>query len=174
MIVDVALPVSMAMGLLTFGLVAKWYVAPALAGIARRDALVPLILPHALRYVGLAFLVPGVTAEALDPRFAVPAAYGDLLAAVLALVTVTALRARWALAIPLAWVFNVAGTADLLTAVYRGALYNPDSHLGATYFIPAVLVPAFFVLHALVFWVLLRPDPATARDPGGRKTPGAS
>ena len=46
--------------------------------------------------------------------FAVPAAYGDLVAGALALVTIGALRARWSLAIPLAWLVNVFGLLDLV------------------------------------------------------------
>lgn len=160
MIAELALPLSIALGLVVFGLVARWYLVPLLARVGRDEALVPFLLFHAFRYVGLAFLIPGVTAGALDPRFAAPAAYGDLVAALLALVAVAALRLRWTVAVPLVWLFNVAGTLDLFNAVYRGFLYTPDGHLGATYFIPAVLVPALLVSHALVSWLLLRRAPA--------------
>ena len=150
------LPTSMVMGLLVFGFTVKWYVAPALTGLDRKAALTPFLLFHATRYIGLAFLIPGVTAEPLDPRFADPAAYGDLLAAVLALVALLALRLDWPIAVPLVWIFNIEGTLDLLNAVFQGLRYTPDGHLGATYFIPAVVVPALLVTHAIVFWLLLR------------------
>ncbi|MEE8225501.1 MAG: hypothetical protein V3R30_01675, partial [Kiloniellales bacterium] len=84
------------------------------------------------------------------------AAYGDLLAAVLALVALLALRLDWPIAVPLVWIFNIEGTLDLLNAVFQGLRYTPDGHLGATYFIPAVVVPALLVTHAIVFWLLLR------------------
>ena len=47
-----------------------------------------------------------------------PAAYGDLLAALLALLAIAALRMAWAGAIPLVWLFNVEGTLDLVNAFY--------------------------------------------------------
>jgi hypothetical protein len=114
------LPISIVMGLLVFGLTARWYVAPLLARLDRKAALTPFLLFHGTRYIGLAFLIPGVTAEPLDPRFAEPAAYGDLLAAVLALVALLALRLDWPIALPLVWVFNIVGTLDLLNAVFQG------------------------------------------------------
>ena len=150
------LPISMVMGLLVFGFAAKWYLAPALVSVDLKTALTPLLLLHGTRYIGLAFLIPGVTAEPLDSRFADPAAYGDLLAAVMALLALLALRLEWQAAIPLVWIFNIVGTLDLLNAVFQGLRYVPGTHMGATYFIPAAVVPLLLVTHAIVFWLLLR------------------
>ena len=152
------LPVSIVMGVISFSLVARWYVMPALRDLPRSAALTPLLLLHTTRYAGLAFLIPGVTAEALDPRFANPAAYGDLLAALLALVAVAALRLRMAAAIPLVWLFNVAGFLDLLNALFQGFRHTHGGQLGAAYFIPAVIVPALLVSHVLVFILLVAPQ----------------
>jgi hypothetical protein len=46
----------------------------------------------------------------LPPVFALGLAYGDLLAAALALAAILALRARWPPALALVWLFSVAGT----------------------------------------------------------------
>ena len=150
------LPISIIMGLVVYGFAAKWYVAPALARLDRTSVLAPILLFHGTRYIGLAFLIPGVTAEPLDPRFADPAAYGDLLAAILALVALLALRSNWPIAISMVWIFNVVGTLDLFNAVFQGLRYTSDGQLGAAYFIPAVVVPALLVTHAIVFWLLIR------------------
>jgi hypothetical protein len=104
----------------------------------------------------MAFLIPGVTFTTLDPRFANPAAYGDLLAAVLALLAIIALRLSWKAAIPLVWLFNIEGTLDLLNALYQGLRHTENGHLGATYFIPAVAVPLLLVTHYIIFILLLR------------------
>ena len=154
--VDLILPLSMVMGLIAFGLIAKWYLMPVLLALPRRTALVPLLLPHCFRFIGLAFLIPGVTSQPLDPRFANPAAFGDLLAALLAFVGILALRQRWRTAIPLVWVFNIEGTLDLLNAVAQGLRYTEDGTLGATFFIPMIIVPALLVTHVMVFIILLR------------------
>ena len=81
---NTVLPGSMLFGILNVAMIAKWYVLPKLKTLPLEDALIPLLIPHLFRYVGMAFLIPGVTRVALDSRFANPAAYGDLLAAVLA------------------------------------------------------------------------------------------
>jgi hypothetical protein len=83
-----------------------------------------------------------------------PAAYGDLLAAVLALLAIAALRAAWSAAIALVWVFNIEGTLDLVNAFYQG-LRN-SVQLGAAYYIPTFAVPALFVTHAMIFAMLIR------------------
>lgn len=153
---DPILPLSIAMSLLSLGFIAKWYVMPVLSAMARARALTPLLLFHSFRHIGMAFLIPGITSQALDPRFAIPAAYGDLLAAVLALVAVAALRLRWAIAMPLVWIFNIEGVLDLLNALFQGVRHVPNGYFGATYFIPAVIVPALLVTHWVVFVLLLR------------------
>ncbi len=160
---DLILPLCMAMGLIAYGLIATWYVMPALRPLPQAKALMPLLLLHCFRFIGLAFLIPGVTSQPLDARFATPAAYGDLLAAGLAFLGILALRQRWRAAIPLVWVFNIEGTLDLLYAVTQGIRYTDDGTLGATFFIPAVAVPALLVTHAMVFIILLRGEPKNDR-----------
>jgi len=54
------------------------------------DALQPLLVLHAFRFIGLSFLVPGVVSPDLPIGFARGAAYGDIVAAILA--TLTTLR----------------------------------------------------------------------------------
>jgi len=98
------------LSLVVYSLIARWYVVPRLAALPLRDALTPLLLLHAFRYLGMVFLVPTVVGPALPAAFAVPAAYGDLLAALLALLAIAALRQAWPSAIPLVWLFNVEGT----------------------------------------------------------------
>ncbi len=80
------------------GLIAKWFISPLLAGKPVREALAPLIVPHAFRHIGLVFLVPGVVARPLPEAFANPAAYGDLVTGVLAVLALLGLRNRWGIA----------------------------------------------------------------------------
>src|SRR5215470_6372632 len=156
---DALLGLSILMSFLAFGLVAKVYVWPRLRVMHRMDALIPLVIPHTFRFVGLSFLIPGVVSPSLPPAFAVPVAYGDLVAAILAGVATLALAARASWAITIVWVFNVWGTVDLLHAIYQGQIgvgVAPGS-LGAAFFIVTVVVPALLVTHALIFRLLLRP-----------------
>ena len=139
---------------LVYGLVAKWYVKPRLAPLPLEAALPPLLVLHALRHLGMVFLVPTVVGPALPAGFAVPAAYGDLLAGLLALAAIAALRARSRIALPLTWLFNVIGLLDLVHAFYQG-LAN-DVQLGAAYFIPTFVVPALVITHVMIFRMLVR------------------
>jgi hypothetical protein len=152
---------SILMSFLAFGIVTKVCIWPRLRFMRRTDALIPLVIPHVYRFIGLSFLVPGVVSPSLSPAFAVPAGYGDLGAAILAGFATVALAARASWAIPKVWVFNVVGAVDLLHAIYQGRIgvgIDPGS-LGAAFFIPTVVVPALLVTHGLIFWLLLRPEP---------------
>jgi hypothetical protein len=149
---------SILMSFLAFGLVTKLYIWPWLRVMPREDALTALVVPHTFRFIGLSFLVPGVVSPSLSPDFAAPAAYGDLAAAVLAVIATLALQARASWAIAIVWVFNVWGALDLLNAFYNGQIgvgINPGS-LGAAFYVPTVLVPPLLITHGLIFWVLLR------------------
>ncbi|MDH3252110.1 MAG: hypothetical protein OEM41_04915 [Ignavibacteria bacterium] len=156
--IELILPLSIVMSLAIYGLIATWYMMPRLLSLPRAQALVLLLLFHGFRFIGLAFLVPGVTSQQLDPRFAEQAAYGDVLAALLALLCILALRRGWRTAIPLVWVFNIEGTLDLLNAIRQGLQYTEVGMLGATFFIPAVIVPALLVTHVMVFILLLKSE----------------
>ena len=159
---ELIVPLSLTMSLVAFFLAAKWYAIPWIAAVSKKQALTPLLLFHSFRHIGLAFLLPGVTAEALDPGFADPAAYGDLIAAGLALAALLAVRLEWPVALALAWLFNIVGALDLLNALYHGMQLIPPGHLGAMHFIPAVVVPALLVTHYLIFAILLKREHASA------------
>src|SRR5919109_1207334 len=140
------------LSLIVYALIATWYVAPRRATWPLHAALSALVLPHALRTVGLVFLVPQVVDPNLPREFAVSAAYGDLLAALLALASVIALRTRLRLALALVWIFSIEGTLDLLNAGYQGLRLGLTQYqLGPAWFIPTFLVPAALVTHAMVF-----------------------
>jgi len=143
---------QLVLSLVVYALVAKWYLAPWLAGKPIEQALMPLIFPHALRHIGLVFLVPGVVATQPPGFFASAAAYGDLVSGILALLSLIALRSGWSLALLLVWVFNIVGALDLLNAL-RHADVVPS--LGATWYIPTFFVPLLLVTHVMIFARLL-------------------
>ena len=114
---------SVALGFVAWGIIAARYLWPALRDRPRDQALQPLLHLHSFRFIGLAFLVPGVVSPDLPGAYARPAAYGDLIAALLALLALAGLQSR--LGIVLVWVFNLWGSADLLFAFYPGAVRFP-------------------------------------------------
>ena len=157
---QLAFLLSVGISLLSFALIAAWYVVPRLSKQPRVQALLPLVLLSTFRTEGVVFLLPQVMGGALPPSFAVPAAYGDLLTAILALLTSLVLRFRPAWALPLVWLFNLVGTIDLLNAIYEGVVTGfPFFHVGVAWFIPTLYVPLLLVTHAIVFWLLLRAEP---------------
>jgi hypothetical protein len=148
---------SIVLSFLAWGIVVARYLWPELRRQPRADAMQPLILLHCFRFVGLSFLVPGVVSPELPTTWAFPAVYGDLIAAVLALLAVVVLKSG--LGIALVWVFNLWGSADLLYAFYQGNQVGLEpGQLGAAYFIVTVLVPLLLITHGLAFRLLLQPD----------------
>ena len=141
------------LSLVVWGLIAKWLLAPWLEKKSPHDALFWLTLPHAFRYMGMVFLVPGVVARPLPDTFAPAAAYGDLLTGVLALLALIALRTGWNRALALVWIFNIVGTVDLLNALRQ---VNVVVDFGAAWYIPSLFVPLLLVTHFMVFARLLR------------------
>jgi hypothetical protein len=75
---DALFGLSILMSFLAFAIVTKVYIWPRLRVMRRTDALIPLVIPHTFRFVGLSFLIPGVVSPSLSPAFTIPAAYGDL------------------------------------------------------------------------------------------------
>ncbi|MDB6090364.1 MAG: hypothetical protein JWN85_3148 [Gammaproteobacteria bacterium] len=161
--------VSIAFGFIAWGIVAKRYIWPKLRLLRRAEALRPLLILHSFRFMGLAFLVPGVVSPALPSAFAHSAAYGDIIAATLALLSLVSLP-RGA-GIVIAWIFNLWGSADLLDAFYQAnGAGLMAGQLGATYFIPTLVVPLLLITHGLAFRILLQHQSESAkresRQPG--------
>src|ERR1700739_3111091 len=149
--------ISVTFGLVVWGAVARHYIWPALGERPSPENLKPILLLHGFRFLGLAFVVPGVVSPQLPAAFAQPVAYGDFITAVLALLALATLGTRAGTA--LTWVFNIFGTADLLFAFYLGSrisLAENPGLLGAGYFILAAYVPLLLVTHGLAFRILLR------------------
>jgi hypothetical protein len=149
--------ITVVLGLAAWGAVAWHYIWPALRERSRPENLKPILMLHGFRFLGLAFLVPGVVSPELPAAFAQPVAYGDLISAILALLALATLSTR--VGTKVTWVFNTFGMADLLFGFYQGARISlPDTQglLGAGYFILAVYVPLLFITHGLAFRILLR------------------
>jgi hypothetical protein len=149
--------ISVAFGLFVWGVVARLYIWPALRELPSPQSLKPILLLHGFRFLGLAFVVPGVVSPDLPAAFAQSAAYGDFITAILALLALATLGTRGGIA--MTWVFNTFGTADLLFAFYLGngiSLPDQPGLLGAGFFILTAYVPLLLVTHGLAFRIILR------------------
>lgn len=146
---------SIAFSLIAWGIVTARYIWPELRLRPQVEALRPLLILHSFRFIGLAFLVPGVVSPDLPSAFARSAAYGDIIAAILALLSLRLLPS--AAGVAAAWIFSVWGSADILNAFYQanhaGLLAG---QLGAAYFLPTLVVPLLLITHGLAFRILLQ------------------
>jgi hypothetical protein len=145
------LTLNLAFSTLVFWVAAKLYVLPTLSDCEPSTILLPVLLLHSLRHLGLMFLAPGAVYPGIPPQFTHPAAYGDLLTAVLALLAIPAVASRARSAKVLVWIFNIVGSLDLIDAITLATVYDAAPFMGAAYWIPALLVT-----HYLTFLVLLR------------------
>jgi len=99
-------------------------------------------------------LAPGAVFPGIPAQFAYPAAFGDLITAVLALIAIVAVVRNSNLARPLVGLFNVVGALDLIDAIALATIYGAAPHMGPAYWIPAFWVPALLVTHYVVFVLL--------------------
>jgi hypothetical protein len=124
----------------------------------------PLLILHSFRFIGLAFVVPGVVSPDLPSAFAHAAAYGDIIAATLAMFSLLLLPSG--AGVVAAWMFNIWGPADIFNAFYQanhaGLLAG---QLGAAFFLPTLIVPLLLITHGISFRILLQREnkPVTNR-----------
>ena len=139
-------------------IVAVWYVWPYLTTLSRNSALTPLLWVHVPRYVGMTLLVTGMVDPTLAREFRSNAAYGDLIEAALALVSIFALRINWRVAVPLVWVTTTWGFLDLLNGL-RGVvqLNVPSYNLATFWYVYTFYAPLVIVSHLMMFGILLKP-----------------
>jgi hypothetical protein len=151
------LTVNLILSTFIFGIIAKIYLLPSLDELRTQTVLLPILLLHSFRHLGLMFLAPGATYAGLPAQFAEPAAYGDLIAAILALLSIPAvIAAHWSANL-LVWTFNLEGTLDLLLAIMLATMYGASPYMGPAYWIPAFWVPALLVTHYITFLILMGP-----------------
>ena len=157
--------ISILMSSASSAVLARFYVWPRLRALDRDRALALLVAPHMfIRFIGLSFLVPGVVSASLPVAFANPAAWGDFVAGILAILAFVALSKRVSWAIPIVWLFNIWGAGDFLSVFYLGPRIGlQPGELGAAFFIPTAIVAPMLVTHLLIFLLLIRSRVSSTR-----------
>jgi hypothetical protein len=150
------LTVNLVFSTLVFWMAARIYLLSRLSELSPRAVLLPILLLHAMRHLGLMFLAPGAIYAGLPTEFAYPAAYGDLLTALLAVAAIPAVATNARGNRLMVWIFNLVGTADLIVAITLATWYGAAPYMGAAYWIPAFWVPALLVTHYITFVILWR------------------
>ncbi len=144
---------QLVMSLIVFSMLAKWSVSPWLSTKPLKIALMILIAPHALRHLGLTFLVPSVVEPSLPSSFALTAAYGDFISGLLAILALVALRRDWTSSTPIIWLFSIVGMLDLMNALSQA---EAVPSLAGTWYIPTFWVPILLVTHVMIFLRLIK------------------
>ena len=137
-----------------FYVATRIYLLPNLGRLRPAAVLIPILLLHSLRHLGLMFLTRGATYPGLPWQFAYPAAFGDLISAALAFTALFLVVADSVLARPLVWVFNIFGVLDLIVAITLATVFGAAPYMGPAYWIPAFWVPALLVTHYITFVIL--------------------
>jgi hypothetical protein len=153
-----------------------WFVAPYLAEQPIRKVMLLLLAPHVAHHVGLAVLVPGVVGEHFPTDFAVIIAIGEPTMLGLMLLSMWALRSGSGLAVPLLWIFTVAGFAYNIAAVIDGIVLRSSliERLHSHWYVSVFYVPLLAVSHVLVLLNLLkRGDELRAATAPAAVTPAA-
>jgi len=153
------LPLNLVANTAIFYFAARLYLLPLIPRVRPRQILIPILLLHSTRHLGLMFLSPGAIYPGMPEQFAYPAAFGDLITAVLALMAIPFVLRGSVFARSLVWVFNVFGTVDLLVAIVTATIYNAPVVMGPAYWIPAFWVPLLLVTHYVTFILLRRGGP---------------
>src|SRR5438105_10248623 len=117
-IFDRVLTVNLIANTAIFYVAARLYLLPLIPRVRPQQILVPILLLHSTRHLGLMFLTRGATFPGMPPQFAYPTAFGDLITAILAFT-----------AIPLLW--RGAGLAKSAVWIFRAGLLD-SSFLGPT------------------------------------------
>jgi hypothetical protein len=158
--------VHLATGLIAWGLYVGIFWYPKLIAGGRRLALRRIAMLHAFRFEGLLFLMPAFVGNGLPAAFAVPAAYGDFTAGMLAIASI--LTFRWErVALAFTALYTIVGVADLVNNVYRVVALGIDHHtelLGVAYVIVVLYVPILLITHGIVVWLCLKPAESVARE----------
>lgn len=143
------------------------YVFPRLRSMDRLQVQRAIAVLHSFRFFGLAFIMPGIVGSDLPSGFAIPAAYGDFMTGVLAMLALLSFRIR-----PLFWVlvagFNLFGAADIILGYIHGVQFGlPEvaGQLGAAYAIPVIYVPLLMITHVVALGLLLRRQDQRAAAP---------
>jgi hypothetical protein len=148
--------INVLLNLVIFVIAARLYVLPRVDQKSLHWIAPPILLLNAMRHLGLMFLAAGVTLPGLPAGFAYPAAIGDFIAAMLALIALYVLRTRPTYALPWLWLFNIVGTIDFISSIVLANVYGSAPFLSAAYWIPAFWVPMLITSHYVMYVQLLR------------------
>jgi hypothetical protein len=135
----------------------KYWVQPRLAKLSFQDALLPLVFINSFRYLGLSFMAKEQFYDGFPIEFLTTVGLWDMATSILAIIASIALKNKWSFSIPLVWIFNIVGFADLITAFpqfFGLKLY--DHNLGTIWLMFITYGLVAFLSHIYIFYRLLK------------------
>ena len=135
----------------------KYWIQPRIVNLPIHAALLPFVFLNTFRYLGLTFMAQEQFYNNYPSEFLTTVGLLDFSTAVLALVSVVALKNKWSFAIPLVWIFNIVGFGDLITAFpqfFGLELYNQD--LGFIWLMFVTYGLSTFLSHIYIFIQLIK------------------
>jgi hypothetical protein len=130
----------------------RYWIQPKISKLAIHDALLPFVFLNTFRYLGLSFMAKEQFYDGFPTEFLTTVGLLDFTTAVLAIITVIALKNKWRFAIPLVWLFNIVGFGDLITAFpqfFGLKLYDQD--LGFIWLMFVTYGLTTFLSHIYIF-----------------------
>lgn len=135
----------------------KFWIQPRIENLSIHDALLPFVFLNSFRYLGLSFMAKEQFYGGFPADFLTTVGLWDMSTAIFAIIVTVALKGKWKFAIPLVWVFNIFGFADLITAFpqfFGLKLY--DYNLGFIWLTFITYGLAAFLSHIYIFYRLLK------------------
>ncbi len=148
------LQVLVALG--TYVVIYRIYLRPWFKAQPFGSAVLPLLILHAFRYLGLTLIIPGQIDPAV-PRDALQImAWGDFASGVTALLAAVAVHHRWSAATGLVALFTLVGIGDLVsvgyTAVNAGVFF---SDIGTMWFVLVLYAPVMLLAQLYIAYRLI-------------------
>jgi hypothetical protein len=149
------LNLQVATALAGYVVIHRIYLRPWFANRPFESAVMPLLLLHVFRYLGLMLLAPGQIDPVLPRDGLAVIAWGDFASGISALLAAIAVHHRWPVAKLLVGLFCLVGFADFvvvgITAAEIGIF---DADIGmmwflATFFAPALLLSQIYIVYLL-------------------------
>jgi hypothetical protein len=152
----IILNIQALMGMAAYFLIYRTYLRPRLQRLPFHDAVLPFLIVHIFRFLGLTFLVTGQLDASLPRGPLELIAYGDFAASICALMAALALTVRSRAATPLVALFSVVGIADLImvfpTAMGAGVF---DAPMGAMWLTIGLFAPIILLSHVYIAYRLV-------------------
>lgn len=154
----------------TYVVIFRIYLQPWFKAQPFDRAVLPLLILHTFRYLGLTLIIPGQIGPTVSQDALQIMAWGDFASGVTALLAAVAVHHRWSAATALVALFSLVGIGDLLTvgftAVNAGVFF---ADIGTMWFVlvlyaPVMLLAQLYIAYRLILHVSGRTSVSPAHN----------